>query len=633
MKIAIDISLAGGESAGVGSYTRGLVEGLAAIDSKNEYVLYSYLDCGQSPPPALPPQSNFSLRMLSLEEEHWERIWSRADLPAKETLEAVDIIHSPFFNAPQEHHGSLVVTIHDISFLLQPQFHTEANRLHCLHGTLNAALYADRIIAVSNQTKKDLIDYFAIPAERIRVIHEAPRSIYYPERNLGGIQDTLERLEIYQNFILFVGSLEPRKNLKTLLQAYTMYVKRHSGRELLVVAGARGWLNDDIAQLVAELDIKERVKFLGYVQEADLRVLYSAAKLFVYPSLYEGFGLPPLEAMACGAPVITSNTSALPEVVGDAAFLIDPYDGEALCQAMRTVLCDGDLRSKMRQQSLDRAQLFSWERTAEETLAVYQEVYWEHHPHERIATMVSKIQKSWDWFARADPLWATLTQPDKKGGRWNAEEFLEEGRRDIRYALAAIEAIGIHLHYDKGLDFGCGPGRLTQALAEHFQEVHGVDIAPAMIAKAEELNRHGDRCIYHLNEAPHLHLFDENTFDLVYSTLVLQHMPRPLALGCIMEFVRVTKPGGLMVFQVPDHRRATVLHTEQKDDGVPEAFWKGREPMMIMSGIPFPKVAEALEKSGARLIDAVHDESAGPEWVSYLYIAMKLPAAAHEDQP
>jgi glycosyltransferase involved in cell wall biosynthesis/SAM-dependent methyltransferase len=633
MKIAIDISLAGGESAGVGSYTRGLIEGLAAIDTENEYLLYSYVDCDQSPPPAMPPQPNFSLRMLSLEEEHWERIWSRADLPPKETLEAVDIIHSPFFNAPQEHHGSLVVTIHDISFLLQPQFHTEANRLHCLHGTLNAALYADRIIAVSNQTKKDLIDYFAIPTERIRVIHEAPRNIYYPERNLGCIQDTLERLEIYHNFILFVGSLEPRKNLKTLLRAYATYVKNHAGRELLVIAGAKGWRNDDISWLIAELDIKAQVKFLGYVKEADLRVLYSAAKLFVYPSIYEGFGLPPLEAMACGAPVITSNTSALPEVVGDAAFLIDPYDGEELCQAMRTVLCDGALRSKMRQQSLERAQLFSWERTAEETLAVYQEVYWEHHPHERISTMVSKIQKSWDWFAREDPLWATLTQPDKKGGGWEEDEFFEEGRRDVRYALATIEAVGIPLHYDKGLDFGCGPGRLTQALAEHFQEVHGVDIAPAMIAKAKALNRHGDRCIYHLNEAPHLRLFDDNTFDFVYSALVLQHMPRPLALGCIMEFVRVTKPGGLMVFQVPDHRRATELPAEQEDDGVPEAFWRGREPMMIMSAIPFPKVAKALEESGARLIDAVPDESAGPEWVSYLYIAMKLPAAAHEDQP
>ena len=392
MKIAIDVSLAVGESAGVGSYTRGLLEGLAAIDPDNEYLLYSYLDFPQSPQPPFPQQPNFALRMLQLEVEHWERIWSRADLPPQEALDAVDVVHSPFFNAPKEHHGALVVTIYDVSFLLQPQFHTEANRLHCLQGTLNAALYADRIIAISQQTKTDLMDYFSIPEERIRVIHPAHRRIYYPERDVEVIRGVLERLGVFHNFILFVGSLEPRKNLKTLLQAYATYVTRHAGEELLVIAGGKGWLNDDLSQVAAELGIAQRVKFLGYVQEADLRVLYSAAKLFVYPSIYEGFGLPPLEAMACGAPVITSNTSALPEVVGDAALLIDPHNSEVLCQAMQTVLCDDELRMKMRQQSLARAKLFSWEQTAGATLAVYEEVCPEHSKEARVARIERKIQ-------------------------------------------------------------------------------------------------------------------------------------------------------------------------------------------------------------------------------------------------
>jgi glycosyltransferase involved in cell wall biosynthesis len=392
MKIAIDVSLAVGESAGVGSYTRGLLEGLAAIDPDNEYVLYSYLDFPQSPQPTFPQQPNFSLQMLQLEGEHWEHMWSRADLPPKQALDAVDVLHSTFFNAPKEHHGALVVTIYDVSFLLQPQFHTEANRLHCLHGTLNAALYADRIIAVSQQTKKDLMDYFAIPEERIRVIHAAARSVYAPERDVEVIRGVLERFGIFRNFILFVGSLEPRKNLKMLLQAYATYVTHHAGQELLVFAGGKGWLNDDLSQIATEIGIAERVKFLGYVQENDLRVLYSAAKLFVYPSLYEGFGLPPLEAMACGAPVITSNTSALPEVVGDAALLIDPHHSEALRQAMQTVLRDDGLRLKMRQQSLARAALFSWERTAEETLAVYQEACPEHSKEARAGRIGRKIR-------------------------------------------------------------------------------------------------------------------------------------------------------------------------------------------------------------------------------------------------
>src|SRR5262249_1577614 len=139
----------------------------------NEYLLYSYLDLPQSLHSALPLAHNFSLRAVKLEGEHWERIWSEAELPPKEALDPVDVTHSPFFNAPKERHESLVVTIHDIAFLRYPEFHTEANWLHCLNGTLKAALYADRIIAVSQHTKKDLVGYFSIPEDRIRVIYEA----------------------------------------------------------------------------------------------------------------------------------------------------------------------------------------------------------------------------------------------------------------------------------------------------------------------------------------------------------------------------------------------------------------------------------------------------------------------------
>jgi glycosyltransferase involved in cell wall biosynthesis/SAM-dependent methyltransferase len=623
MKIAIDISLAVGESAGVGSYTRGLLEGLAAVDAENDYLLYSYLDLPQSPHIALPHTHNFSLRAVKLGGEHWERIWSRAELPPKEALDPVDIIHSPSFNAPKERHGSLVVTIHDISFLLYPQFHTEANRLHCLNGTLKAALYADHIIAVSQHTKTDLMDYFSIPENRIHVIHEAPRKIYYPEGDIEFVRSTLQRLEIYHNFILFVGSLEPRKNLKSLLSAYAAYIKRYSGQELLVVAGAEGWLNEDISVLVANLGLGEHVKFLGYVQESDLRVLYSATKLFIYPSIYEGFGLPPLEAMACGAPVITSKASALPEVVGDAAILIDPLDREELCYAMQTVLGNTELRLKMRERSLERARLFSWERTAQETLAVYQEVCPEHSRRERASRIGSKIQKSWDQFGKEDAFWAALTHPDKRSGRWSEAEFFETGRRDIRALLERMTALGLPLKYEKALDFGCGPGRITQGLAEHFQEVHGVDIAPSMVAKANELNKYGHRCIYHLNEERHLHLFDEETFDLVYTWLVLQHMPKQLALGYIAEFVRVTRTGGVIVFQVADRRQRIAPGDQRREEHLPAAFWHAEEPIMLMCSTPYAEVVRTLEEAGARMIEAVEDTRADPEWVFYYYVAGK----------
>jgi glycosyltransferase involved in cell wall biosynthesis/ubiquinone/menaquinone biosynthesis C-methylase UbiE len=623
MKIAIDVSLVVGESAGVGTYALGLLEGLAAIDSHNHYVLYSYLDVPKSPPPPFPQQSNFSLRRLQLEGEHWERLWAQAELPPKEALEAVDVLHSPFFNAPQDHHGALVVTIHDVSFLLQPQFHTEANRLHCLQGTLNAALYADRIIAVSQQTKRDLIDYFSISPERIRVIHEAPRKVYAPECDVEIIRGALERLGIFHNFILFVGSLEPRKNLKALLQAYAAYVARHAGTEWLVIAGGKGWLNDNLSQVAGDLGIAERVKFLGYVREADLRVLYSAAKLFVYPSIYEGFGLPPLEAMACGAPVITSNTSALPEVVGDAALLIDPKDCKALYQAMQRVLADDALRLRMRQQSLARAALFSWERTAAETLAVYEEVGPERSKAVRTERIGRRIQQSWERLGREDPFWAVLTNPAMKGGQWSEAEFFATGQNDIQAALQRIATHGIGLNFEKALDFGCGPGRLTQALAEHFREVHGVDIAASMIAKAQALNKYGGRCVYHLNERPDLQLFEADTFDLVYSWLVLQHMPKQLALSYIAEFARVTKPGGVMVFQIPDRRQHAQSGGPVDEDGLPPEFWQAQAPLMLMCETPYAEVVKVLEEAGARVIEAEEDSRADPTLVFCYYVARK----------
>ena len=279
MKIAIDISMAISETAGVGAYTRGLIDGLAMVDAENEYVLYSYLDDPESSRFDHPLPPNFSFRTLKVDEGHWERLWFAAELPPKEALQGVDIIHSLSLNAPQGHQGGLVVTIHDLSFLLYPQFHTEANRLHCFNGTLKAAHYADRIIAISHQTKQDLMSYFAVAEERIRVVYAAPRRFCYPERNRDFLRSTLDRLEIYHNFILCMRSLEPRKSLKSLIEAYAMYVKNHSGRELLVIAGAKGWLNEDIAQEAAALGVEERVKFLGDVPEDDLRVLYSAAKL------------------------------------------------------------------------------------------------------------------------------------------------------------------------------------------------------------------------------------------------------------------------------------------------------------------------------------------------------------------
>jgi glycosyltransferase involved in cell wall biosynthesis len=374
LRIGIDVSRTLREKTGVGYYISNLVEALASIDQDNEYILYPYFwDC--FPPEyqkiSIPNQTNFRLHRDARSLDQIIRVW-RSSKP-DHVLGPIDVLHSPNMTTPRLKKAKLVVTIHDLSFLVYPNFHTPANLRFSKRQTALATKYAAKIIAVSHHTKRDLMSYYSIPGERIYVIHEAARKVYYPEKNVDAIQRCLAQLNIYKNFILFVGSLEPRKNVGTLIKAYAEYLKANPDQYLLVITGGRGWLNHDIYALVAELGIDQHVRFLGYIQESDLRCLYSVAKVFVYPSLYEGFGLPPLEAMACGAPVITSHTSSLPEVVGDAAILIDPYNVEELFHAIQIVLLDDDLRLQLRKKSLERAKLFSWTRTAQETLAVYQE--------------------------------------------------------------------------------------------------------------------------------------------------------------------------------------------------------------------------------------------------------------------
>jgi ubiquinone/menaquinone biosynthesis C-methylase UbiE len=197
------------------------------------------------------------------------------------------------------------------------------------------------------------------------------------------------------------------------------------------------------------------------------------------------------------------------------------------------------------------------------------------------------------------------------------------GRHDIQAALQRIATHGIGLNFEKALDFGCGPGRITQALAEHFREVHGVDIAASIIAKARELNKHGERCAYHLNDRPDLRLFEANTYDLVYSWLVLQHMPKQLSLGYLAEFARVTKPGGVMVFQIPDRRQDARPSGNGRQEDLPLEFWQGQEPIMLMCETPSAEVVKVLEEAGARVIEAEEDSRADPTLVFCYYVARK----------
>lgn len=215
----------------------------------------------------------------------------------------------------------------------------------------------------------DIIRYFKIPENKIKVIYLGVDEDYKPLSETE-IRKVRQKYHLNYPFILYVGSLISHKNIPTLIKAFYK-LKKYGLPHKLVITGKRGWKYKNIFEIISKLNLQKDVVFTGYVQREDLPALYNAADLFVYPSLYEGFGLPPLEAMACGTPVITSNTSSLPEVVGNAGIMVDPYDIDGLAKAMYEVLTNEGLRAELRKRGLERAKMFSWKKTAEETLNVY----------------------------------------------------------------------------------------------------------------------------------------------------------------------------------------------------------------------------------------------------------------------
>ena len=382
MRIGIDCSLVPGERTGIGQYCYQLVHALSRIDSDNRYLLYPVFYYTFHPhyrQVSLPRTANMQMALQRLPPflvralRHSRSPWFIREW----LLGQVDIVHGTSFSAPRfrDPHKRLVMTIYDLSFLVHPEFHQEENVRHALQGTRETLARADAIIAISRATRQDLIDRLHAPADRIVVTQLAAGSQYVRVEDSRRKTQVREKYRLPSDFILCVGSIEPRKNIARLLQAYARLTSARQTGVQLVIAGGTGWLNTDIYSTVRRLGLETQVHFIGYVEENDLPVVYSLAAVFVYPSLYEGFGLPVLEAMQCGVPVLTSNVSSLPEVAGDAALLVTPTEVDDIAYGLKRLLEDADLRAELRARGYQRAREFSWERCARETLAVYKNVY------------------------------------------------------------------------------------------------------------------------------------------------------------------------------------------------------------------------------------------------------------------
>jgi glycosyltransferase involved in cell wall biosynthesis len=294
----------------------------------------------------------------------------------------LDLVHDPNGIAPflgPAYGAKRVVTIHDAFAYVCPGLHNRLDNWRYWWMVPAAARRADAVLTVSRHARSDLQRFLGLDASRIAVVYGGVAPRFRPVPDGPARRATLERYGIRGRYVLYVGGINGRKNVAGLLEAFAQLTQAADGASpQLVICGKRQWATAEIEAALSRLRLGERVVFTGYVDEHDLPALYSAAELFVFPTLYEGFGLPPLEAMACGTPVVTSAVTSVPEVVGDAALLVEPTDTAAVASAMRSVLDDAALAAQLQSKGLVRARQFTWERVAQQVLAVYEGVLADH---------------------------------------------------------------------------------------------------------------------------------------------------------------------------------------------------------------------------------------------------------------
>jgi glycosyltransferase involved in cell wall biosynthesis len=371
LRIAIDAHSVGNKLGGNESYATNLIEALAEIDNVNQYKIF--VTTREARDRFSDRWPNFQVRATL---PHTPFIRIPLTLSAELRRNRVDVLHVQF-TAPPFSPCPVVVSIHDLSFEHLPQTFKRRSRMQLRMTVRRSARNAAQIIALSEHARMDLINTYDLLPEKVNVVPLAAPAAFAPVRDDNELQRVRQTYGIDGDYILSVGSIQPRKNLRRLIEAYS--VLRHAQPECklpqLVLVGKNAWLYDETLRALKDTDVGASILLTGYVPESDLPALYSGALCFIYPSYYEGFGLPPLEAMKCGAPVIVGNRTSLPEVVGDAALMIDPFDVNAIAGAIQKMITDSEFRSELRVKGLERAKEFDWKETARQTLAVYRKAF------------------------------------------------------------------------------------------------------------------------------------------------------------------------------------------------------------------------------------------------------------------
>ncbi len=384
MVIGIDLRpLNTGGRSGIEEYTTQLLKHLFQVDQQNQYKLFF----NSFAPPRLNFQkikrfANVQLVSFSYPNKIFNGLlWLAHQPKIDRLLQGIDLFFSPniTFNALSAHCPH-IITFHDLSFERHPEFFSRKMRLwHKLIAPRRQAERATKIIAVSQSTRNDLVDLYDLPEAKIEVVYSGILKRYKP-RNPGqaALRKIKKKFNLPDHFFLYLGTLEPRKNVEGLILAFDKFKKSQINPYQLVIAGKPGWLYKNVYKLASHSTYKRDIIFTGFIPSEDKPYLYNLADLFVYPSFYEGFGFPPLEAMASGIPVITSCISSLPEVAENNALLVDPWNVNEIAQALLFLTCDAKLRAKLTRSGVQHTQKFRWEKTAQETLRVFQRTFSAH---------------------------------------------------------------------------------------------------------------------------------------------------------------------------------------------------------------------------------------------------------------
>ena len=362
-------------NGGVSRYIRYLLTELAKRPGKHEYTVFVNGQDIVERLPAEHPQITYFPASWPESQPAARIAWEQFTLPKLIHQKHIDVLHSPVNILPEllPHRCAGVITLHDLAFLRFPNVLTRSKRLYHRTFTLRSMRHATMIISVSESTKQDAAELVGIPSARIQTVYPCVDSQFSNVPKEEEVQAFRKKQGLMDGFLLYLGTLEPRKNITTLIEAYAQSRKTYAIREKLVLAGGKGWLYDEIFERVQQLDLETEVIFPGFVSDAEQRFWYAAASAFVYPSLYEGFGIPVAEALASGIPVVTSNVSSLPEAGADIALCIDPHNVEAMAAAIYTALTEQALRQKCRTMAPLIAQRFSTQKMAEQTIRVYEQ--------------------------------------------------------------------------------------------------------------------------------------------------------------------------------------------------------------------------------------------------------------------